>query len=211
MSMKIKSLVLGALQTNCYIVGDDDCCQCAVIDPAADASSIIAAASEMGCEIKKILLTHSHFDHFEALNELYNKTGAQVLVSADDKPGLSYPQLNLSSSFGFGTLIFQGEVTAFHDGDSITVGNVILEVMSTPGHTPGSVCFILHDSKTIFSGDTVFAESIGRTDFPGGSFEAIIHSLNAVLAMDKDYKIMPGHGPVTTVEKESKYNPYYRC
>ncbi|MBR5527430.1 MAG: MBL fold metallo-hydrolase [Clostridia bacterium] len=206
--MKIKILSLGALQTNCYIFGNDG--KCAVIDPAACAAEIHSAAQEMGMTIEKILLTHSHFDHFEALEELYNMTGAQVMVSVHDSSGLKNPQLNLSSSFGFTPLTFNDKVTEIAEGDIISVGNKNLTVMSTPGHTPGSVCFISEENKIIFSGDTVFCGSIGRTDFPGGNFDAIIDSLKRVLTLDGNYKIFPGHGCSTTVETEQRSNPYYR-
>lgn len=208
--LTVKKLILGGLQTNCYIAGNDDCGKCAVIDPAADADTILSKAKEMGYEIESIILTHSHFDHFEALEELYLKTDATVYVSSADKPGLIYPQLNLSAAFYGIPLTFEHPVTTVDEGDTINIGSSHLSVISTPGHTAGSVCYISHDDKLIFSGDTVFAGTIGRTDFPGGDYGTIINSLNRILTYDAEYSILSGHGDITDVATEKRCNPYYK-
>ena len=139
---------------------------------------------------------------------LYEKTGAEVFVGSADIPALSYPALNLSSSFG-SPFVFDGAVSELCENDIIWLGETMITVMETPGHTPGSVCLLLKEENVIFSGDTVFAGSIGRTDFPGGNFTAIINSLKRVLSLDKTIKIFSGHGPETTVARELSSNPFY--
>ena len=209
--MKIKTLPLGALSTNCYIIEDETAQKCAVIDPADNAQEILRVTEMCGVKIEKIILTHAHFDHMMALPQLYEKTGALVVVGQYDAPGLTLPTLNLSSAFMGKNFTFDGNYKTVHDGDEISVGDSVkLKVMSTPGHTPGSICLVANDGKSVFTGDTVFASSIGRTDFPGGNLAAILDSLSRVLALDEDLILYPGHGPSTLVRDEKACNPYYR-
>ncbi len=209
--MEIKTLVLGALGTNCYVLEDTENRVCAVIDPADNAESILRATENRGLKIEKIILTHAHFDHMMALPALYEKTGAQVLVGQFDAPGLALPMLNLSQSFMGAPFSFAGSYDTLREGDVITVGETIrLSVLETPGHTPGSLCFLAEQDGCIFTGDTVFAGSIGRTDFPGGNFEAIISSLSRVLSLDGGLSIYPGHGASSLVCDERACNPYFR-
>ena len=209
--MKIKTLPLGALSTNCYIIEDEAAQKCAVIDQADNSSAIIAATEKQGIKIEKIILTHAHFDHMMALPALYEKSGAQVIVGRLDAPALSHPVLNLSSSFMGASFTFTHEYTTVDEGSEITLGdNVKLKVMSTPGHTPGSICLVANDEKSVFTGDTVFAGTIGRTDFPGGNLETILKSLSRVLSLDEKLTLYSGHGPITTVGEEKRSNPYYR-
>lgn len=209
--MKIKTLVLGQLGTNCYVLEDTENRVCAVIDPADNAGSILRATEDRGVKIEKIILTHAHFDHMMALPELYEKTGAQVLVGQYDAPGLALPMLNLSQSFMGEFFSFTGNYSTIFEGDVITVGeNICLSVLETPGHTPGSLSFLSEKDSCIFTGDTVFAGSIGRTDFPGGNFDAIISSLTRVLSLGGDLSIYPGHGASSLVCDERACNPYFR-
>lgn len=223
--MEITKLVLGALGTNCYIAVDEATRKCAVIDPAADASGILRACrlAASGLKPEKILLTHAHFDHFGALNELcgygcdgsigINSVGGlpfpEVYIGEYDMAGLTTPELNLSLSFAGFPMKFMGKAVPLSDGDTVTVGESTLKVIETPGHTPGSICFFDEKDGNIFSGDTVFAGSIGRTDFPGGNYSAIIESLEKVLKLDGKTVVYPGHGEPTTVEKERMTNPYF--
>ncbi len=208
--MEIKTLVLGALGTNCYIIEDTEKRLAAVIDPADNAASILDATEKRGVRIEKIILTHAHFDHMLALPKLYEKTGAQVIVGQYDAPGLSLPMLNLSQSFMGDIFSFSGNYITVTEGDVIKLGEDIqFEVLETPGHTPGSLCFLLKKEGCIFTGDTVFAGSIGRTDFPGGNFEAIMKSLTRVLSLDGNLSIYPGHGASSLVCDEKACNPYF--
>lgn len=206
--MKIRLLELGPLGTCSYVVIDEATNKCAVIDPADDVNTIISETVEKGLLVDKILLTHMHFDHIGALDALSDVTGAEIFIGAKDADGLASSHLNLSGAFGQ-PFVCNKKATKLYEGDEISIGNTSLTVMHTPGHTPGSVCFANHDEKVIFSGDTVFYQSIGRTDFPGGSYEEIMDSLDRVLLLDEDYVLYPGHGYKTTVGTEKKYNPYY--
>ncbi len=206
--MTVKKLVLGDLSTNCYIIWQDDSDTCAVIDPAAHAETILSEAKKYGKTIDSILLTHCHFDHIGALEELVYQTGAAVYAGAREVDGLSDPYTNLS--FHMGHLIsFCGKVNKLYDGSILIAGGVPMRVIETPGHTVGSVTFVADHAKTIFSGDTVFRGNIGRYDFPGGDYKTIIDSLLRVLACPEDYSILSGHGNDTTVAHEKNNNRFY--
>lgn len=206
--MKICVLELGPLGTCCYIVIDQSTNKCAVIDPADELSVIISETQKKGLKVEKILLTHMHFDHIGALGELADVTGADIYVGSDDADGLSSAHLNLSQMFGH-PFVCTHPVKRICDGDVISVGDIQLSVMHTPGHTPGSVCFVNKDENVIFSGDTVFYRSIGRTDFPGGDYTQIMTSLKRILSLNPGIVLYPGHGPHTTVSDEIMHNPYY--
>lgn len=206
--MKIRVLELGPLGTCCYIVIDENTNMCAVIDPADDLQTIISETEKKGLKIEKILLTHMHFDHIGALNELADVTGAEIYIGVNDADGLISPFLNLSQTFGQ-PLVCTHPVKRVCEGDIISVGTLQLSVMHTPGHTQGSVCYLNNAEKVVFSGDTVFCQSIGRTDFPGGSYSQIMTSLERILSLDENFVLYPGHGPHTTVADEKTHNPYY--
>lgn len=207
--MNIKTLILGALGTNCYILEDVHSRKCAIIDPADNVGRILQETTKRGVDIECIILTHTHFDHMLALNELSEKTNAAVYVGRYDKAGLYEPSLNLSRMMG-GALTFSGNAAELSEGDTITFGDCSLTVIETPGHTPGSICLVSQNDKCIFTGDTVFAGSIGRTDFPGGDFDAITESLERVISYPSEYILYPGHGAATIVGNEAVCNPYIR-
>ena len=207
--MNIKTLILGDLQTNCYILEDTENKKCAIIDPAGNVGRILQETESLGLEICCILITHAHFDHILALNDLYKKTGAKVYIGRNDNEALKTPVLNLSGYMGE-VFVFSGEADVVSEGGKISFGNVCLKVIETPGHTPGGVCYILDADECIFTGDTVFAGGVGRCDFPGGAYNSILTSLNRVLEYPENYTLYPGHGPSTTVKAEIYGNPYYR-
>lgn len=201
-------------EANCYIAIGDGCCNsacsnvCAVIDPGDNAERIFNRASNNGLKIQKIILTHAHFDHIMAVNELVSLTSAEVIIHESDFQALYEPSLNLSG-MGTGknyTLNSDITVKTVTDGDEIKVGGEALKVISTPGHTPGSACFVCGD--IIFTGDTLFGGTIGRTDFPGGSVEEIRNSLRIISALPGDYTLYPGHNGETTLERERRTNYY---
>jgi glyoxylase-like metal-dependent hydrolase (beta-lactamase superfamily II) len=206
--MNIKTLTLGALGTNCYILGDTERGKCAIIDPADNVGRILQESQNMGLEIECILITHAHFDHILALDTLCEKTGAPVYIGKGDKAALKFPELNLSAYMGE-RFAFSKETIGLSGGDEIPFGKSFIKVVETPGHTEGGVCYICDEAKCIFTGDTVFAESIGRYDFPGGDYSQIIDSLNRILNYPPEYILYPGHGISTTVEREINRNPYY--
>ncbi len=200
--MTVKSLSVGALGTNCYILIDDNQ-NAVVIDPGDEAPRILRALG--GATLRTCLLTHVHFDHMGALAALVNQTGATVYCHRDDAAALRDGVKNLSAVFGM-ALDTVTDATTLQDGDTVTVGDMTLTVLHTPGHTPGSCCYLCE--KTLFSGDTLFCESIGRTDFPGGDSHAMRASLKRLLALDNVDTVYPGHDAPTTIAHERQYNPY---
>ncbi len=192
--MEYRTLPLGAYQTNCYLAWGEGS-GCVVIDPGYEPDVILEAAQSLGRTVDAILLTHGHFDHVGAVRELVAQTGCRVYLHEKD---LSMPP-QLTAGKLYYTHLYSGPV---HEA------GLTLQVLHTPGHTPGSVCLLCGD--VMFSGDTLFEGSCGRTDLPGGSWETICASLRALAALPGDYTVCPGHGPATTLKEERKWNPYMR-
>ena len=206
--MTVKTFILGMCMTNCYIVSDD-VGNCVVIDPADNASDIYRYITSNALELKAILLTHGHFDHIYALTDLVsiNKNpDLPVYIHINDAHFLTDVNFNLSDSLFETYYTYNEKVITVTDGESIDVSGMTFKVMHTPGHTPGSVCYITEDK--IFSGDTLFASTIGRTDFPGGDYPTILKSLKKFKALSGDYSIFPGHNAQTTLNREKMYNEY---
>lgn len=184
--MNIKTMVLGPIQTNCYIISTDKN-NAVVIDCGDEAKKVLDFTEKQGLTIKKILLTHGHFDHMGAVAEIVKKTGATVYIHNDDKPMLSSSKLSLSSftpEFVFNPV---SEAQTIDEGDIITQDELEFKVIHTKGHTKGGVCYICGDC--MFSGDTLFYGNVGRTDFPGGSFKEIIESVQRLAKLDGDFKV----------------------
>lgn len=195
--MYIECLPLGDYQTNCYLIWGEDSQTCAVIDPGYRADVIQQAASSWGKTIESVLLTHGHFDHVGAVRDLVAATDCAVYLCQED--------LSMPPQMTAGTLYY---TDLYAEGDRVQVAGVTLKVLHTPGHTPGSVCLLCED--VIFSGDTLFAGSCGRTDFPGGSTSQILSSLRRLAGLPGDYRVLPGHAEETTLSRERQYNPFLR-
>ena len=195
--LKIYTLPLGSYQTNCYIIHDDAAKRCCVIDPGYDADVILGKVAALGLSVEAILLTHGHFDHVGAVKELAAETGCKVYLCEKD---LSMPPMMTA-----GPLY---HTDTYAEGDDLSLAGLSVRVIHTPGHTPGSVCLVVENA--MFSGDTLFAGSCGRTDLPGGDWGTIHASLKRLAAMEKDYAVYPGHGESTTLAEEKLYNPYMR-
>ena len=191
--MSITTLPLGMLQTNCYILAQEE--RCLVIDPGDEAEKVLAFLEQNGLTLEAILLTHGHFDHVGAVKELAADTDCRVFLCEAD--------LALPGAMTAGPLY---HTDFYSDGDSLTLAGMAFEVLHTPGHTPGSVC--LRFGEHLFSGDTLFAGSCGRTDFPGSSSSDMYHSLKRLSQLEDNLKVYPGHGETTTIGEEKRYNPY---
>ena len=194
--VKIHTLTLGLYQTNTYIIHDAESKSCCIIDPGYEADTILSKIESLGLTLDAILLTHGHFDHVGAVKDLAADTDCRVFLCAEDTL--------LPPMFTAGALYYTDTYT---EGTILNIAGLYIHVSHTPGHTPGSVCLIVEN--TLFSGDTLFAGSCGRTDI-GGDWSAIRASLNRLAAMEADFTVFPGHGGSTTLAAEKKYNPYMR-
>ena len=193
--LKIHVLPLGDYQTNCYIVHEENSTDCLIIDPGYEPEIISSYLEENGLTPEAILLTHCHFDHVGAVKDLAAQYDCKVVL---DKKELAMPPMLTN-----GPLYY---TDGYGDGDTLTLAGIPIQVLETPGHTPGSVCLIMED--TLFSGDTLFAGSCGRTDLPCGDARAMRDSLRRLAALSENYRVCPGHGPSSTLNREKKTNPY---
>lgn len=204
--MLIKKMEVGNLMSNCYIIGCQDTSEAVVVDPGAESDTILAVLEENNLKVKYIINTHGHVDHVGANEPVKKATNADILIHKEDAPLFSNSQENLSMYVG-GELLLSPPERLLEEGDTITFGNITLKVIHTPGHTRGGIS--LHGDQVVFTGDTLFAGSIGRTDLPGGDYQQIISSIKEkILPLGDDIKVYPGHGPVSTVAREKKTNPF---
>jgi len=206
--MEVIRMPAGIYAANCYIVYDENAKEGIVVDPGGDVDDIINRIEKLGLTIKYIVLTHGHGDHIAGVKGLKNHTGAKVAIHKDDAYMVRDGRKNLSSMMAMGTVEFEPDIL-LDENDVIEFGNIKCEVIHTPGHTPGGITLRIGDS--LFTGDTLFAGSIGRTDFEGGSFDTIINSIKTkLMVFPDDTKVYPGHGPSTTIKMEKRYNPFIR-
>ncbi|MEW5953988.1 MAG: MBL fold metallo-hydrolase [Bacillota bacterium] len=204
--MILEGLAVGGMGSNCYIIGCDQTKEAAVVDPGAEGRRILDRLGRLGLKCTKIILTHGHVDHIGALREVLEATGAEVLIHELDGDMLTSPSKNLSMFMG-ALLKFKGADRLLKDGDNIQVGTVNLEVIHTPGHTPGGICLKVGDD--LLTGDTLFAGSIGRSDFPGGNHNQLINSIKTkLLDFPGKTRVFPGHGPASTIDEEKRFNPF---
>ena len=209
--MLVARLVLGPLETNCWVVGDDASGPVVVIDPADDARDVLDVVGERA--IAAIVLTHRHFDHLGGVRDLMAASHAPLLVHVDDASGVSDPQTTGGTAFGFPQTAPVPD-RELEDGDTIEAGTLRLTVLHTPGHTEGGICLFVLDpcggAPHLFAGDTLFAGSVGRTDFPGGDPRALSTSIATKLApLPAETIVHPGHGPDTTIGRERRINPFF--
>jgi len=195
--VNVVTLPLGSYQTNCYIAWGEDADSCIVIDPGYEPETVFAEVWHLGKTIDAILLTHGHFDHVGGVRFLAERADCPIYIHRNE--------LTLPESFTDGPLLY---TQTYDEGDRLALAGLSLKVLHTPGHTPGSVCLLCED--TLFSGDTLFMDSCGRTDFPGGDNTLMHKSLKRLAELPGDYKVLPGHGPATQLAQERKYNPYLR-
>jgi glyoxylase-like metal-dependent hydrolase (beta-lactamase superfamily II) len=203
----VKQLPLGAIQTNCYIVGCPETGEGVVIDPGDEAGRILAEIEKEGLTIKYILNTHAHFDHIMANGEMVMATGAPLALHPLDLPLLR--QNGGATFFGLDAPPSPEPDIELAEGDTITFGQHTFEVLFTPGHTPGHVSFYEAETGVIFDGDVLFAGGMGRVDLPGGDYETLMNSINEkLMVLPDDTTVCSGHGPITTIGRERASNPW---
>lgn len=203
--MILKKLVVGSFASNCYIVGSESTKEGIIIDAGADTRQILKIVNDLGLNIRFIVLTHGHPDHIGAVKGVKEATGAEVAIHADDARSLR--RLSLSTIYNLSSPPPPDRL--LKDGDSIDVGDLHFSVLHTPGHSPGGICLLGHG--VVFSGDTLFNNSIGRTGFPSSSHHQLMDSIYTKLMVLPDNTIVcPGHGPDTTIGTERRNNPFLR-
>lgn len=206
--MIIKTVSVGVMGVNCYIIGDEVTRKGVIIDPGAEKDKIINEISKEKLTIEYILLTHGHFDHIGALDQMKDYTGAKVLIHEKGTEYLSDTYLNLSESFFKGGFTKNADTTVV-DEEIINVGNLSFKVIHTPGHTTDGVNYYEENNRVLFSGDNLFKDSIGRTDFPKGNLNLLLSTIKEKLfTLPENVKVYPGHGEPTTIGYEKVYNIY---
>lgn len=205
----IETFIVGHIATNCYIITDTATNRRAVVDPGYKSAELTNRIKELGTDtFDYILLTHGHFDHIWFASGIRELTGAKIVISEDDAPFLTDGSLNLSANFGLRNISDLTADVTLKDGDHLMLGNTCIKFIRTPGHTIGSGCYVSFEDKIVFSGDTLFKLSMGRTDFVTGNEAEIMKSLNRLASLEGDFDVLPGHGDKTTLDYERKNNPY---
>lgn len=205
--MRMARMTVGALATNCYIVSDETTGKAFIVDPGGDAKRIMDKVEELHLKVEAILLTHGHFDHMMAVDQLREKFGCKVYLSKEEEELIKDPQQNVSAMFGRPIATSADEFV--EDGQQLQIAGFQIEVLATPGHTKGGVCYYLKEQEIAFSGDTIFEGSVGRSDFPGGNARELIRSIKDKLCvLPDDTQLFPGHGDSTVVSYEKQYNPF---
>jgi len=208
--MILETFPVGPLQCNCTLLGDEATGEAIVIDPGDEVGRIHRRLTDLGLKVKQILITHAHIDHVGGALKLKRLTGAPILLNENDLPLLEMMQAQ-AAWLGIATPETAPPDEGLADGQRVGLESCPAQVLHTPGHTQGSVCLHFAPLKMVLAGDTLFAGSIGRTDLPGGNSEQIIDSIQSrLLALSDETRVLPGHGPATTIGAERRTNPFLR-
>ena len=201
---------LGSVMTNVYTVYNEESKEAFIVDPSASSKVLIGQLEKRGLKLKAILLTHAHFDHIGAVNDLKSYCPeATVYAGEIDEEMLSDPRLNLSEAFEGNPVIVRADKTV-RDNEVISILGMDIKCIHTPGHTSGSISYYAEDIKTVFSGDTLFSGSVGRSDFPTGNENTLLKSIEEKLfTLPEDTSVLPGHDSLTTIGREKKYNMFF--
>lgn len=203
--LSVKSATFGSLENNCYLITDEKTNKSALIDCTEDSEKMMNFIK--GADLEYILLTHGHFDHIGAANEVREHYGIKIYASCDEEKLLDSPARNLSNAYGM-SLRVTADVL-HNDGDILELAGLKIKAIHTPGHTAGGTCYYIESDKTLMSGDTLFAGSVGRTDYPTASSAAMMESLHDKLCkLPDDTDVYPGHGEFTTIGYEKQNNPF---
>lgn len=206
--MILETFPVGPLACNCTILGDEEAGEAIVIDPGDEVSRIHRRLIDLGLKLKQILITHAHIDHVGGALKLKHLTNAPIFLNESDLPLLKMMAMQ-AAWLGVGTPETAPPDESLSEGMTVGLSHYPAQVIHTPGHTQGSVCLHFAPLKMVVAGDTLFAGSIGRTDLPGGDYDQIIESIHSrLLAMPDETRVLPGHGPVTTIGEERKSNPF---
>lgn len=205
--LKIGRIVLGMCQTNCYFAYEEGSSKVMVFDPADKGDYIYNGLKDKGFFVEAILLTHGHFDHIWGVEQLKERSGAKVYAYEGERELCEDAVLNVSKGAGRVCIVKADEYVK--DGEEIVAAGICCKLIATPGHTAGSCCYYFENDKILISGDTLFQESVGRTDLPTGSMSMLVRSIKErLLLLPEDVKVYPGHGESTTIGYEKKYNPF---
>lgn len=207
-NLKIGRMVIGSYSTNCYLVYRQGTSDVLVVDPADNGAQIYRKLQDSGFTVKGILLTHGHFDHIWGAEELRKLSGVKIYALDAEEALCESTKLNISEWAGRPCSLIPDVL--LHDGEEFTLADMTCKVLATPGHTEGSCCYYFEEAGFVVCGDTIFAESVGRTDFPTGSSATLTRSVKEkIFTLPDEVQLYPGHGDSTTVEHEKKYNPFF--
>jgi hydroxyacylglutathione hydrolase len=208
--MILETFPVGPLQCNCTLLGDEEAREAIVVDPGDEISRIYQRITDLGLKLKQILVTHAHIDHVGGALKLKHLTGAPILLNENDLPLLKMMEAQ-AAWLGVPTPEVAAPDASLDDGMSVGLDRYPASVLHTPGHTQGSVCLHFEPLKMVLAGDTLFAGSIGRTDLPGGNPRQILDSIESrLLVLPEETRVIPGHGPATTIGAERKGNPFLK-
>ena len=199
---------IGPVMTNCYLLVNEDTKELVIVDPGGEAELVISRIEELGCKPVGILLTHGHFDHIWGVEGLKERYGMDIYAQEKEKETLNEPRYNLGTDFDR-RISFDAD-QYLKDGEKIVLAGFEIECLHTPGHTPGGASYYLKEQGIVFSGDSLFNQSVGRTDFPNGSASELIRSVGEkLLTLPDEVKVLPGHDSFTTIGFEKQYNPFF--